>query len=460
MKEKIKENKQVILILVLTALLIASTFLAKIFLSKNNRDIEAVVSAKKPVISAKPIEEDYMDEKGNLKDSYYEDYEKWIDERLQLLEVPDGYEKAYLEFFNDTKNKFLDLGSKDNQLYSPINIYMAYGMLAETTEGNSKKQLLDALHQTDLKKLQKDAKSLWKTNYTKLDDNVLEFNNSIWLKDDYYYKEDTLNTIAEEYLASVFSGKFGTDQYNQKLINWINENTNNLFKDSIKDMKMDPNTIMALASTVYLKDNWSEKFEPSLNDKKIFKNDNGEKEYTFMNGQFRNGYVDEENFVGTYLNLSNTNTRMWVMLPKEGKNISDIIESDKLLDAVKLDNSSINTAHVNLSIPKFDISSKLDLIEKTKELGVTDIFDPKIADFSKLTGSSNGIAVSSITHEARTKIDEEGLEAAAYTLIVTEETALEDSEEFDFILDKPFVIVITGYNDVPLFLGVVNNPLE
>ena len=48
--------------------------------------------------------------------------------------------------------------------------------------------------------------------------------------------------------------------------------------------------------------------------------------------------------------------------------------------------------------------------------------------------------------------------AAAYTVIMAENTALFRGEEMDFILDRPFVFVITGRDGLPLFVGVVNQP--
>ena len=57
------------------------------------------------------------------------------------------------------------------------------------------------------------------------------------------------------------------------------------------------------------------------------------------------------------------------------------------------------------------------------------------------------------------KIDEDGCEAAAYTVLDVEATAmLGPEEEIDFTLDKPFVFAITGIDGLPLFIGLVNQP--
>ena len=37
---------------------------------------------------------------------------------------------------------------------------------------------------------------------------------------------------------------------------------------------------------------------------------------------------------------------------------------------------------------------------------------------------------------------------------------LPPEEEVDFVLDSPFIFVITGSKDMPLFVGVVNRPAD
>ena len=69
------------------------------------------------------------------------------------------------------------------------------------------------------------------------------------------------------------------------------------------------------------------------------------------------------------------------------------------------------------------------------------------------------IAVSRATHNARVIIDEEGVEAVAYTVMKTSPTsAAPSAEEIDFVVDRPFLFVITGADSLPLFAGVVNRP--
>ena len=66
--------------------------------------------------------------------------------------------------------------------------------------------------------------------------------------------------------------------------------------------------------------------------------------------------------------------------------------------------------------------------------------------------------LSSAQHAVRVKVDEEGVEAAAFTVMMMENAAYMTGDEVDFILDRPFLFVITGANGLPLFTGIVETP--
>ena len=113
---------------------------------------------------------------------------------------------------------------------------------------------------------------------------------------------------------------------------------------------------------------------------------------------------------------------------------------------------------VNLAVPKFDVSSDLDLSSGLRALGVTDVFDPAVSDFSPLT-KAEGIYLSQAEHAARVAIDEEGVTAASYTVMLAPGAGPPPEEEVDFVLDRPFLFAITGVDGLPLFVGLVNRPV-
>ena len=155
---------------------------------------------------------------------------------------------------------------------------------------------------------------------------------------------------------------------------------------------------------------------------------------------------------------------MWLILPDEEYSPDDLLISGEAMEFLLADKYGCPDSEyltVNLSIPKFDVSSGTDLIEGLKKLGVTDVFDYRVSNFDPLEASADdSLYVSQAKHAARVKVDEEGCEAAAYTVIMTEPGAVQPGslDEVDFVLDRPFLFAVTGDSGLPLFTGVVNQP--
>lgn len=362
------------------------------------------------------------------------------------------------EYLRATATELLGDAGAENLVYSPLNIYMALAMLAEITDSESRAQILSLLGETDVEALRDNANALWNANYS--DDGAVTsiLSSSLWLNEDVSFRQNTLNTLAESYYASSYQGEMGTDAMNKALQNWLNEQTGGLLKDQIEGIETTPETILALATTIYFKAKWAEEFSENSTEKDIFHGANGDTTADFMKQTLWYGnYYWGENYSATYKELEGSG-KMWFILPDEGVSIDELLASDAVLDLMangKYENKK--SIRINLSVPKFDVSSKIDLAEKMQALGITDCFDMKKADFSPLLTEDMPAYLSSAEHGARVAIDEEGVTAAAYTVMMAEGAAIPPENEVDFILDRPFLFVITGMDGSPLFMGVVNS---
>ena len=150
---------------------------------------------------------------------------------------------------------------------------------------------------------------------------------------------------------------------------------------------------------------------------------------------------------------------MWFVLPDEGVSPEDLLQDEETMQFMLsggADWSNSSYVTVNLSVPKFDVSSDIQLQDGLKALGVTDVFDGAVSDFSPLCQDPAGIYLSTAQHAARVAIDEEGCTATAFTLMAAERMSMPPEEEVDFTLDRPFLFLITGQDGTILFAGVVN----
>ena len=152
---------------------------------------------------------------------------------------------------------------------------------------------------------------------------------------------------------------------------------------------------------------------------------------------------------------------MRFILPNDGVSVDSLLSDEEALALMTSGDRYKNQKgmRINLSMPKFDVDSSLDLQNGLKNLGVRSCFDFDTSDFSPIIEpkGGEGLYVRKVSHGARVKLDEEGVVAAAYTLINVGATGGPD-DEVDFVLDRPFIFVITNSDGLPLFEGVVNQP--
>ena len=417
---------------------------------------EQLVKAEYPQMAQYPVTDGFtVDENA---------YDAWRTSRQAQQPENKEYQNGIREFYEVTMQEFLSNTDGKNKVYSPLNVYMALAMLAETAEGESRQQLLDVLHTDSIDTLRNNASILWNANYCDEGTVTSLLASSVWLDDGLSYNKDILKTLAEYYYASSFRGSMGSPEYNQMLKDWLNEQTGGLLEEQVNGVELDPMTVFALATTVYFRAKWADEFWAENNTEEIFHAASGDVVTEFMHQTHTGNYYWGENFGAIARRLENSGN-MLLILPDEDVNVEDLLTDKEVLDFIYEHYSWENQKFliVNQSIPKFDVVSDFSLIEGLKNLGVKDVFEVGKADFSPLINSDGGSTgvepvVSEAKHAARVMIDEEGCVAAAFTVMMMTGAARPPEEKVDFVLDRPFLFVINGMDDQPLFIGIVNQP--
>ena len=356
------------------------------------------------------------------------------------------------DFFTKANTKFLS--GTDNAVWSPTNAYIGLSMVAELTEGSSRQQILDLLGADSTNALRTQVSAVWESTYEEGFE-ACSLANSLWLQKGLSYNQETMDALSYHYYADVYQtnlknagGAIGA---------WLNNNTGGLLKRSTGSIRLPENAMLALYSTLYFQSKWSSQFSASNNTQDTFHAPNGDKTVTYMNKKLAMmDYYYGDCFSAVRMGLQN-GSQMWFILPDEGYDPAAVLEDGQYMEML-LDTEweNVKNMKVNLSVPKFDVSDKQDLAGGLKEMGVTDIFDLSTSDFSAIT-SDTPIFLTAANQAVRVEIDEEGVKAAAYIEFHGATSPMPPEEIIDFVLDRPFLFVITN-NRVPMFAGVVNEP--
>ena len=422
----------------------------------------AVSEAVYPEMASYPNEEEYIGKDGIFDSKGFDTvYDAWAADRQERFSIVQGNTEELKAFYADTLSLMLTDRKQENPVYSPVNIYMALGMLAEITDGATREQILKAAHTESPELLKERTKALWTACY--VDDTAKKsiLANSLWLDRDIAFSPDIVQTLTNDHYASVFQGDFGSPELDAALQKWVNDQTGGLLKEQAQGLKLSPEEILAIASTIWFKAKWDHEFSESRTFEDVFHAESGDETADFMHQDGMNSYCYGEQFSSVDLHFADGGYMSFI-LPDEGVSIDSLLNDAEFQDYLNSDpyeweNSAYPMIH--LSVPKFDVTSEYDLVPVLQSLGITDVFDQNASNFSGLTENpedAEGLSVSQAKHAARVKIDETGVEAAAYTVMMTAGAAL-PQDEIDFVLDRPFLFTIHSDTGITLFAGVVNH---
>lgn len=411
-----------------------------------------VKEAAYPAYPQEPRFEDYFDENG---EGDWDTYMAAEDEYLAALQKLgkgrlDQESAAPVLTFADRTAEAIFTNS-ENRVYSPISLYAALSMLTEMTDGETKRQVMALLGAADSETLRQTVRDLWLSAYIDDGKSVCRLANGAFLRESADVKQEAVDALVDWYYASTYRVPMGTEEADKAIAGWLNQNTGGLLSEETGNIRTDGNDLLRLYNTIYYKSSWRDAFESSRTREDVFTAANGAKQKTeFMHRTESGSYRKGDGYTAAPRSLNYG--RMVFVLPDEGVTPESLLQRQGLLTELTGD---YNAAELVWSVPKFDVKSSTELNGVLQVLGVTDAFDMAEADFTPLT--DNGAFLSSAMQAARVKIDEEGVEAAAYTEIVCADSAMmEVPPTVEMDLDRPFLFVIFDNSNVPLFVGTVN----
>ena len=363
----------------------------------------------------------------------------------------DRVDTEALRQFGDETAAVVFTGER-NEVYSPVSLYVALGMLTELADGETKQQVMDLLGMSDSETLRQWTKALWQQLYHDERDSALRLGNAAFLNENMAFYKEPLDVLTEDYYASSYQVPMGSKAADKAVAAWLNRQTNDLLADDTKAIETKESDLLRLYNTIYYKAAWQEAFFEGATKQDIFTAADGTEQRTdFMHISIEGAPVARgEGYRCASLYLKDGG-EMTFYLPDEGVTVEELLQRKNILSELLPVNAE--EVRVNWSVPKFDIRASLELNDALQALGVTDAFDVSKADFSPLTEQT--AYVESVNQAARVRIDEEGIEAAAFTEVKEAGAgAPQELPEEEMNLNRPFLFAIWK-DDAPLFVGTI-----
>lgn len=360
---------------------------------------------------------------------------------------------AIWEFAFKTSGAALSSEGDKNALYSPVSLYYALAMVEAGAGGQTKADLRAFLELTEEMESGAELQRLYSLMFREGTSDEL-IANAIWLRPELgdIVGQDWLNQMANHFYASVFKVDFNDKVTAEKMSKWVEEQTRGKIKPEIDLSEAD----MILMNTLYFKAEWEERFAETNSRKGVFFAPSSKlDDVTFMNATyFGQDYLAADKFRASAIKLKNG--KIDFILPNEGVLPETLLANPDFLKSVY--ESERQPAEVTFSIPKFSYRAKIDVLDKMDALGLRDMV--QVAPDLSVMLPKQSAEVSAITQEAFIDLNEEGVEAAAYTEVQIKCTSMPPQDEVvELVFNRPFIYVISDDAGVPLFVGIVNNPL-
>jgi serine protease inhibitor len=335
-----------------------------------------------------------------------------------------------------------------NCVFSPYSILTLLAMMAFSSEGETRTEMLQALKMPSEEALIQSV-SNWTTALTQSES--LTSANAAAVKMEW---ESCIHRDFIQKFEQQFQGKlFASANLPQAINTWVSDQTHGMIPNIVNDSDL---LDFALINAVSFDAKWQEPYEEDdLEEGRVFRNSNGTKSEVQMMNSTEDQYIESEDYTGFVRPYQNDYAFVALLPRKKGKRaMQEIVDTVDFSQVYR----GRREEEVNAVLPEFQNSFRQDLSEFLKAQGICEAFEDG-ANFSPITDLP--MKISSVLHQAKIEVNPQGTKAAAATIACIAVSGIPDFISHNVVLDRPFLYaVVHTQTGLPVFVGVVNDLKE
>ena len=359
------------------------------------------------------------------------------------IELAEG-EQELINSNNDFAfNLFRKARGDKSKILSPLSITFALGMLNNGADGETLKQINQTLGfgEAGADAINAFCQKMLKESNTLDEKTEALIANTIFMNEGmgYHMQEGFMDKVNTYYDAQPQNRDFNDGETMNVINQWASDHTMGMIPEVLKEDSFHPDAVSYLLNALYFKGMWSNPFRKDMTQNESF---GGGDEVPMMHN-FREGllYAENDLYQAVRLPYGNGAYRMDVFLPREDKTIGEVLET---LSGSDWQPEYENT-DVDLKLPRFETDTNQDLVGVMAGLGMPKAFSID-AEFPYFCNGDPYI--SQMFQVAKIKLDEEGTEAAAVTVIEMTESI---PQRADFHANRPFLYIISEQSTGAIF---------
>lgn len=286
----------------------------------------------------------------------------------------------------------------------------------------------------------------------------LDVANRLWGDNEMDFVPDFLATLRTQYGAPLRRVDFAHDPEGARaLINrWVTDHTNQRIKDLFAQGDIDDTTLLAIVNALYFKARWDMPFDPGLTRKEKFHAPAGDVRARTMHlDRAWLAYARLKGLRAVELPYRGRRLSMLVVLPDRGH--MKAVQRKLSARGVQRIAAALHKRLVDLSLPRFKVTTRLKLADMLSALGMPRAF----SDSAEFPGIAPEIKLGAAVQKAWIRVGEKGTEAAAATGLTGEPLSMEWPPPTQVKINRPFLFFVRdNRTGAILFLGRITDPTK
>lgn len=372
--------------------------------------------------------------------------------------------RAISEFGNDLFTEARTAAPSENLSLSPASVAIALAMLEPGTSGEAQTQIRELLRISDPGAFHASMNGLEQELEARVPDDFgpdadpgeleMRIANAAYLQQGYPFESTYLETIGSNYgpVLNEVDFPLDPDAVGDEINKFIADATNDRITDLVAPGAISRDTVLALVNALYMNASWLSPFPKEATEDKAFTQLDGTPVEVPMMTTTGDSSSQGNGWVGATKVLTGR-LRVQFILPDEGR-FDEIADN---LGAVWDEWPALSSGGGQLDVPRFETRSTVQLDATLQALGLTAPY----AEGNLLgIAPDERLAVDKVLHETFVAVDEDGIEAAAATVVLVIARSAPANRPVPVILDRPFLYrIVDDVSGATLFIGQILDPL-
>ena len=372
--------------------------------------------------------------------------------------APSGLTRAEQEMVGSSNDFAFNLfrearDEKRSQILSPISITYALGMLNNGAAGETQQEINKVLgfSETGAEGINTFCAKMLRRAGTLDEKTKVMIADNIYMNKGFELLPAFKETVKTYYDADAETRDFADGKTRDVINQWGSDHTMGMIKEVLTEDEFDPTAVSYLLNAIYFKGTWQYQFDKNMTQEEVFQHPDGTEEITWCSMMHQTAtldYLQTDDFQALRLPYGNGAWNMTVLLPiaksnevQTGEDINKVLKSLNSASWQKIQ-QQMAPMKVDVHLPRLESDTDIDLIPIMRKLGMTKAFT-SAAEFPNFCNTATFIGL--MKQVAKIKLDEEGTEAAAVTVIGMDKSMAGPSEPdyATFYANHPFLYVIS-----------------